>query len=214
MQSNMSITCERCGYPACNLNKLLKHLKEEIQCRPIKSKISHAELINKYRPPPSVESLTCTNCNRIFKSISGVKVHTKTCRMKPDAQPQLTANDQEQSTTTTSVSAKDEVHNGAKRLTYIHKNMTCHKDLHAFTKDIDWEHVDISPETYLECCVTTSQGIVDLFATVHNIPEHANIKWHQGKLIIFDGKGWTEAVNTEQLFSKHLGYIYSLLEEK
>lgn len=209
----MSFTCERCGFPTNNINKLIKHLKEEIQCRPIKSKTPHAELIAKLQPPPSQDTLTCNICQRISKTIGGMKTHMKSCQSK-HTPPKQDGDDVSPDVKDTPVIISPTIID-QKRPLYLHKNTPSHKHLHAFTsKNFDWESLNISDATYIECCQAESQGIVDLFVILHNIPEYANIKWHQGKLIIFDGKGWTEALNTEKLFTKHLGNIYSVLEEK
>lgn len=208
----MSLTCERCGFPASTLNKLIKHLKDEVQCRPLKSRISHADLLLKLRPPPSKESLTCLHCQSVYKSVGGLKLHLRSCKAKDTELPNIDAD--------ITVECNEENKSHEKKDTtrkhiYIHKNMTSHKNLHAFTKDIECSALNISEVTYIECCQALSRGVVDLFAMLHNIPEHENIKWYNDKLIVFDGKGWTEASGmVDDLVIKHLGNIFSILEEK
>lgn len=222
----MTIICERCSYPASDLSKLIKHLKDAVQCRPIKSRISHEDLIKKLKPPPTQENLTCKHCKLVCKSSGGLKHHINKCKVKPN-----TSNDE--ASTSASVQSTQELTETRQELpepeiqlvdittkdvekrkppTYFHKNLTSSKELQPFSKDINWDNIHFSEDTYLECCINCSQGIVDLFALLHNIPEYENIKAHQGKIIVFDGKGWKEV--NENMFPRHLGEIYTILEEK
>lgn len=229
----MTIICERCCFPASDLSKLIKHLKDAVQCRPIKSKISHEDLIKKLKPPPTQENLTCKYCKLVCKSSGGLKTHSNKCKAKINT----THNNDEASTSAsvtnttqvpepTSVSISESLHEiepivdvvtkdvekRKKPPTYFHKNLTSSKELQPFSKDINWDNIHFSDDTYLECCINCSQGIVDMFALLHNIPEYENIKAHQGKIIVFDGKGWKEV--NEDMFPRHLGEIYTILEEK
>jgi hypothetical protein len=101
---------------------------------------------------------------------------------------------------------------------YIHKNVACHKSLHSFLKDIDWSCggddalPGISEDFLQECCIHPKQGMINAFAQLHASPNHDNVQWYKDKLIIYDGRGWTEA--RQDMIARHLGYIFSILEEK
>jgi hypothetical protein len=134
----------------------------------------------------------------VFASVGEQKEHYKTCTVGTSASANTT---QDASTS----SPTPEKHK------YIHKNVPDVIGLHPFTEEIDWANEDIPKDVFVECCLSTNQGIVDLFAYLHSLSKHNNVCWHNGKIIVYDGKGWTEA--TDKMFATHVWYMFSILEE-
>ncbi len=211
--SGGSYECERCGYPAPNKERLIKHLKDGMQCRPLKSKIPLQDLLNKLRPPVPQEDLACSFCSLQCKSKTGLATHLRYCKKKE--QP----NETSESADAASTSANVPVGNGTlvdKQATskhiYFHKNVVVHKELHPFHENIEWDTFDIDEKFFLDCCECKAHGLIELFSFLHRHPNHDNIKWSNNKLVVYNGKGWIEA--TEQTLIKHMGFLYSILEEK
>lgn len=209
----IAFECERCGYPAPSLPRLIKHLKDGTQCRPLKSRISIQDLLFKVLPPPS-EDLKCEYCNLQCKSKGGLTRHIKQCKQKEN----MTNNNQENVASTSS--ATQDVHNKDTQSTkntshkhvFFHKNVVVHKDLHPFHHEIEWNTFNIDDQFFLDCLECKAHGIIELFAFLHRHPNHDNIKWSSNKLVVFNGKGWVEASNV--LLIKHVWLLYSILEEK
>jgi hypothetical protein len=208
----MTMNCERCGFPAQNISRLIKHIKTIVQCPSTRSKISHEELIDKLRPPPCIHDLTCTICHQVCKTPAGLKTHLRACKAKnqpPNPNPNTVIEDTiHLDNVVIPVPSKRD----SKKPTYIHKNMSHHKDLKSFTCDINLIDFNLNEQFYIDCCSSKIQGVVDFFIKVHNHPDYENIKWYNDKLIIYDGKGWTEL--TEGHLIQHLGSLFSILEEK
>jgi hypothetical protein len=204
----MENKCERCGYIASSKVNLIKHVKDERICRPILSSISHIDLLNKLQPPPD---LTCKFCNLLCKTKTAHTTHIKYhCHLNPDrVDRKRNKND------VASTSNEDSQINRTKNETcirkYFHRHTSTTNGLYFFNKDINWSEIHISNDTLLKCIINTKQGIVDLFILLHSHDKHKNIEWLNDKLIIFDGKGWTEL--DDDLLAKHLGFLYSYLEE-
>lgn len=199
----MENKCERCGYIASSKPNLIKHVKDERICRAILSSISHIDLLNKLQPPPD---LTCRFCNLLCKSKGSHTTHTKYhCHLNPD-RLDIKRNNNDAST-----SNQDTTQNETITRKYFHKNTSKTNGLCPFNKDIEWKHLQISYDNVLKCIVNKNQGIVDLFILLHSHDEHKNIEWINDKLVIFDGKGWTEL--DDDLLAKHLGFMYSYMEE-
>jgi hypothetical protein len=207
----MSIICERCGFPAQNLSRLIKHINTIVQCPSTKSRISHEELINKLRPPPSVDELTCTICKQVCKTLAGVKIHMHACKAKNQASDHKEVSNTVHVLENVIITPPNQKKN-QKKTTYIHKNMSQHKDLKPFNSEIVIDDLKLTDSFLQECCASKKQGIIDLFVKVHNHPDHDNLKWHNDKLIVYDGKGWTDM--TELHLIQHLGSLFSILEEK
>lgn len=200
----MEHKCERCGYIASNRKNLIKHLKDERMCRPILSTISHIDLLNKLQPPPD---LTCKFCNLLCKTKGSHTSHIKYhCHLNPDRL------DRKNNTDTESIiNGNTEIHNEVSVRKYFHKHTSKTNGLFPFNKDIQWSTLDISNENVLKCITNNNQGIVDLFILLHSYDEHKNIEWINDKLVIYDGKGWREL--DDELLAKHLGFLYSYMEE-
>lgn len=201
----MENKCERCGYIASNKPNLIKHVKEERMCRPIFSTISHVELLNKLNPPLD---LTCTFCNLLCKTKSAQTLHMRYyCHLNPNRIDKRKPNNQD------NVISTNKYNNSSSETTrrYFHKNTPITLGVHPFNKEINWSELNISQENMLKYVRSTKGGIIELFITLHSYDEHKNIEWLNDKLLVYDGKGWTEIDN--DLLSKHLGFIYSRLEE-
>ena len=213
----MANECERCGYPAPSLARLIKHLKDGTQCRAIKSRISIPELLCKVQPPPPSEVLKCVHCNLQCKSKGGLTRHMKQCKHKDNATTNTQDNNgaSTSATTTTPPTQDDDIQNAKNtsyKHVYFHKNVVVHKALHPFHHEIEWDTFDIDEQFFLDCLECKAHGIIELFTFLHRHPNHDNIKWSSNKLVVFNGKGWVEA--SDALLVKHIGFIYSILEEK
>ena len=221
----MAYQCERCGYPAPSRERLLKHVKDGTQCRPLISKITLQDLLHKLQPPLPPELLTCLHCSLQCKSKGGLTTHLRHCKQKhalanTNTQQNATVSDNEsnlQQTPTdnlasTSKKVVEDTKGKTNKHVYFHKNVVIHKALHPFTQDIEWGTFEIKDSFFLDCLECKAHGIIDLFSFLHTHPNHDNIKWSNNKLVIFNGKGWVEA--SEPLLVKHLGQLYYILEEK
>lgn len=201
----MDNKCERCGYIASSKITLIKHVKDEKMCRPILSSISHIDLLNRINPPPD---LTCKFCNLLCKSRGSHTKHMKYhCHMNPDRVHTKKMNTVVASTTNKS----NETQNKVMIRKYFHEHTSKINGLFPFNDDVNWTDVNISTDNILKCIIHKSQGIVDLFILLHSNDAHKNIEWIHDKLVIFDGKGWTEI--DDELLAKHVGFLYSYLEE-
>lgn len=200
---NLQNRCERCGYIAMNKNTLIKHVKDEKQCHALLSSISHVDLLNKINPPPD---LTCSFCHLLCKSKSAQTLHTKYyCHLNPNRIEKRKTKNKDDNIQCNDTSISETTRR------YIHKNTSQTKGLHPFNKDIDWSSIDITKSSMLNYMVSMAQGIIDLFVNIHSLDNHKNIEWVNDKLVVYDGKGWTE-LDTE-LLSTHVGFLYSHMEE-
>lgn len=205
----MENKCERCGYIASSKNNLIKHVKDERICRPIFSSISHIDLLNKLQPPPD---LTCKFCNLLCKSTASHTTHIKYhCHKNPDRIDKKKKKHDVASTSNETSENHYDAQNKVIVRKYIHTHTSKTNGLYPFNKDIKWSNMNIQNTDVLKCIVNTNQGIVDLFILLHSYDEHKNIEWINNKLVIFDGKGWTEL--DDELLAKHLGFLYSYMEE-
>lgn len=213
------ITCERCGFEAKNITRLLIHWRGERQCPPLHSKTTHQQLIEKHKPSVPIEALTCSQCDKVCKTVGGLKIHFKKCHQTNTNV--ISSNDV---VSDASTSQQQPTNVPIKRLIEVpsrkgdpYKDVYKNNSLKSFTKEIDWSLLRFDKTFLLECCVKREEGIVDVFITLHNLQEHENIKWffdqktETYKLIIYDGKKWMDA--NDKHFKCHLGYIYSFLEE-
>lgn len=191
--------CDRCGWNAKNLEELYAHVKLRT-CNPLKSDTSHDVIISRLKTYPRFSKRICPKCDDVFATVCEQKEHSKTCTAHASASPSTSANTTEDATPPTPEKHK-----------YIHKNVPDVTGLHSFMEEIDWASEDIPKDVFEECCLNTSQGIVDLFAYLHSLSKHNNICWHNGRILVYDGKGWTEA--NDKMFATHVGYIFSILEE-
>jgi len=221
----MANQCERCGYPAPSKERLLKHVKDGTQCRPLLSKISLQDLLHKLQPPLPHGLLTCQYCNQQCKSKGGLSIHLKHCKQKnastntnhtslvddnDDVNTQKRTN--ENVASTSKKVTEDAKGKSSSKHIYFHKNVVIHKALHPFTHDIEWGSFEIEDNFFMDCLECKAHGIIELFSFLHRHPNHDNIKWSNNKLVVFNGKGWIEA--SDPLLVKHLGLLYSILEEK
>lgn len=204
----MDFKCERCGYIAPNKNNLIKHVKDERMCRPILSSISHIDLLNKLQPPPD---LICKFCNLLCKSKRSHTIHIKYyCHLNPD-RIDIKKNNNDVASTSNKHSDINTTQYEIITRKYFHKHTSKTNGLFPFTQDITWNRVNIPNDDILKCIMNKSQGIIDLFILLHSHDEHKNIEWINNKLIVYDGKGWTEL--DDDLLAKHLGFLYSYMEE-
>lgn len=211
--------CERCGFEAKNISRLITHWKGERQCPALHSKISHQQLIERYKPATPIDLLTCSHCQKVCKTTGGLKIHFKKCHstnvehLEPNTGDE--ASTSQQHPTQATVKRVTEVQHTRKA--YPYKDVYKNNALLSFTKEIDWAPLNLDKVFLLECCVNKEKGIVDLFRALHERPNHDNIKWFleekssTHKLIVYDGKKWIDA--NDKHFRCHLGYIYSFLEE-
>jgi hypothetical protein len=178
--------------------------------------MSLQDLLNKLQPPPPPGLLTCQYCNQQCKSKGGLTTHLKHCKQKNASASTSTnhtslANDND-NVASTSKKATEDAKGKTNKHVYFHKNVVVHKALHPFTHDIEWGSFEIEDTFFLDCLECKAHGIIELFSFLHRHPNHDNIKWSNNKLVVFNGKGWIEA--SESLLVKHLGLLYSILEEK
>lgn len=216
-----SLKCQRCGFTAANEAKLLKHWRTETQCPALLCKTKHQDLIEQVRPKPTTEQRTCQYCHQEFKSIGGMKNHSRRCKSN------LTASSSQQVNNTIEAIPADVedappkkvINNVAdlrkKKNLYSSVDTPC--KLYAFDKEIDWTPLNFEQSYVIELCQKKMEGIIDLFIQLHNNEKHDNIRWffdkqqEQHKLIVYDGKKWVD-VNHKMLI-QHLWLLYSFLEE-
>lgn len=204
----MEHKCERCGYIASSKIKLIKHIKDETICRPILSSITHIDLLHKLQPPPN---LTCKFCNLLCKSITTHTTHIKYhCHKNPNRIDKKNKK-KDVASTSNGITDIDAKQNEQIIRKYVHTHTSKTNGLYPFNKDINWSKINISNDNILKCIVDGKQGIIDLFILLHSYDEHKNIEWINNKLVIFDGKGWTEL--DDDLLARHLGFLYSYIEE-
>lgn len=229
--ASIKTKCERCGFNAKKLEELYTHAKLRT-CNPLKSNTSYDDIIARVKSYPIFGRRICPTCDHVFATVCEQKEHAKTCHattnlsltVNPSAVASASASVNASANTSANLSesANASANTSANVSTsiinptpekhkYIHKNVPDVTGLHPFTEDIDWANEDIPKDVFEECCLNTSQGIVDLFAYLHSLSNHNNICWHNGRILVFDGKGWTEA--TDKMFANHLWHIYSILEE-
>lgn len=224
-----TLTCQRCGFIAKNEAKLVKHWRTELQCPAIHCKIPHTDLINLVRPQPSSEQRTCPHCNNEFKSITGMKNHVHKCKSKAKASDTAITNTNVATTSTnheeiavqeTATLSKKPVSNLSelRKQKNPYANVDTPKKLHAFTKDINWNTLQLQQQYIIDLCRKTNEGIIDMFIDVHNCEEHDNIrlfhdeKQGQQKIIIYDGSKWIEMQHKHII--QHLWFIFAFLEEQ
>jgi hypothetical protein len=138
-------------------------------------------------------------------------VHLKHCKRK-DQPPQGDNTGNAANAASTSTSAADKGSSSGHKHVYFHKNVVVHKALHPFHHDIEWDTFDIDNQFFLDCCECKAHCIIEFFTRLHSHPNHDNIKWSNNKLVVYNGKGWVEA--SEPLLVRHVGLLYSILEEK
>lgn len=210
------VTCERCGFEAKNIARLLIHWRGERQCPALHSKTTHQQLIERYKPATPIEALTCSQCNKVCKTIGGLKIHLKRCSQtdKNVAPQEAQASTSQQEPAPIVIKRLSDL---PARKADPYKDVYKSNSLKSFSKDIAWCLLKLDKTFLLQCCVKKEEGIVDLFITLHNIADYDNIKWYYDekssthKLIIYDGKKWID-INDKHLCC-HLGHIYSYLEE-
>jgi hypothetical protein len=74
--SDKKYECPRCGYETEKLFPFVKHLERKIICDPIKGDISLDDLKAQYIKP---KTLSCDQCDMLFKSLFGLTKHKKVC---------------------------------------------------------------------------------------------------------------------------------------
>lgn len=201
--------CERCGFNAKKLEELYTHVKLRT-CNPLKSNTSYDDIITRMKSYPIFSKRICPTCDHVFATVCEQKEHSKTCTVHTSAS--ASANTTGDASTSIIASENSSLQTPTpEKHKYIHKNVPDVTGLHPFTEEIDWANENIPKDVFEECCLNTSQGIVDLFAYLHSLSKHNNICWHNGRILVYDGKGWTEA--TDKMFATHVGYIFSILEE-
>lgn len=202
--------CERCGFNAKKLEELYTHAKLRT-CNPLKSDTSYDDIITRLKSSPIFGRRICSICDHVFATVCEQKEHVKMCHATTTLPLTVNPNANASISTNASTSSVSIINSTPEKHKYLHKNVPDVTGLHPFTEEIDWTNEDIPKDVFEECCLNTSQGIVDLFAYLHSLSKHNNICWHNGRILVFDGKGWTEA--TDKMFAIHVGYIFSILEE-
>lgn len=220
-----TLTCQRCGFIAKNEAKLLKHWRTELQCPAIHSKTPHTDLINLVRPQPSSEQRTCPHCNNEFKSIGGMKNHIHKCKSKPNSTDIASTSDNTVSNEILSIQQQEPVVtkkpatiSELRKQRNIYANVETPKNVHAFTKEINWKILQLQQSNIVDICQRTNEGIIDLFIALHNCEAHDNIrlfydeKQEKHTIIVFDGTKWIDMQHKH--ITQHLWFIYSFLEEQ
>jgi DNA-directed RNA polymerase subunit M/transcription elongation factor TFIIS len=222
-----TLKCQRCGYEAKTEAKLLKHWKTMLQCPALYSKVIHQNLIDELRPKPSPEQRTCPHCHNEFKSVTGMKNHSNKCKANIVNVGTVEDNASTSTPDITSRDSGEKKQERPKSMTELRKKKTVSSTystvasppyLHSFDHDIDWASLQIEQQHILELCRKKAEGIIDLFIELHSCEKHDNIQWYyddvrcQHKLIVFDGKKWTD-INHKHL-TQHFWYIFSYLEEQ
>lgn len=216
-----ALQCQRCGFIANSEPRLVKHWKTELQCPALYSKVKHEDLIQQVRPKPTADQRTCQYCHKEFKSIGGMKNHSKKCKSNTASTSQSSSTDTNVVNVVVSPETKPRktVNSFAdvKRKKNLYSSVETASGLNGFDKEIDWQNLQISQTRIIELCRKKAEGIIDLFIEVHNNDAHDNIRWFydpkhdQNKLIVYDGKTWVDVNHT--LITKHLWFMYSFLEE-
>lgn len=206
----MESKCERCGYISPSKKVLIKHVKDEKMCPSILSTISHIDLLNKLQPPPN---LTCKFCNLLCKSKNAHTSHIKYhCHKNPNKLDKKKPSSSDIASTSNSESNQNNTKQPSEIIRkYVHKDTSKTKGLFPFNKDVEWNKLQISQNEIMKCIINLNQGLVDIFILLHSHDEHKNIEWINDKLVVYDGKGWTEL--DETLLSTHLGFLFSYMEE-
>lgn len=93
-----------------------------------------------------------------------------------------------------------------------HKTTVINKNIYSFIKDIDWTDSDIPNTFFIECCLLKEKGIIELFRKLHEHPNHFNIRYSHSRIIVFDGRNWVKL--QDEMIRDHLGFLFSILEEK
>lgn len=196
--------CDRCGFVAEDVKKLIAHLRDGASCPPLHSTLAHADLIERL---VAIDNLSCRFCHRLFSRPGGKTLHTKHCKLNPERVDRKTSNvasvnvNASGASTSTSGNTRIKTNGGSSK----------YKHLHPFCSDVDVEDCGIDRKKILQYALGNEQGIVDLFIDLHSRDKHKNIKWSQNKLIVYDGHSWVEL--DDYLLQTHLGMLYSIIEE-
>jgi len=208
--------CDRCGFVAEDIKKLIAHLRDGASCPPLHSTLAHADLIERL---VAIDNLSCSFCHRLFSRPGGKTLHTKHCKLNPERVDRKTG---AHTTNVASVNGNGNANaNGASTSASASTSSTTrtktnggsskYKHLHPFCSDVDIEDCGIERKNILRYALGNEQGIIDLFVDLHSRDKHNNIKWSQNKLILYDGHGWVEL--NDGLLQTHLWMLYSIIEE-
>ena len=224
-----TLQCQRCRFVAKNEQQLVRHWKTELQCPALYAKTPHQDLIETIKPKPTSEQRTCQYCQKECKSIAGMKIHMKSCLSKSQIL-NATSNDASTSQSVEAVEDNKNISNLNKPIVKniddlrkkkgkesLYADVATSTTLQSFTKEVDWQCINLDNNQIVELCRKKAEGIVDLFIILHNIERHDNIRWYYDrkhdlhKLIVYDGSKWVD-INTK-LITQHLWHLYLFLEE-
>lgn len=200
--------CERCGYVAQNIPRLINHLRNETSCPSTYSNLAHGDLIERL---VKLDKLTCEYCHRVLGSRSGKVTHVKHCKLNlQNTRTHVVIPSQKQAKESKTIQKKSIERNVTK--------CTSSKDQHLvpFGNEIELKEIGFSVEHILGYATQLEQGIISFFADLHTKDMYRNIKWKHDKpvgdvLVIYDGERWIEM--TDKIMCQHLGMLYGIIEE-
>lgn len=211
--STQHTKCDRCGYVANDTRKLIQHLLEEASCPPTYSTLSHSDIIERLN---KILELTCSLCGREFASKAGKTNHMRSCKNKSSS------NSNVPSTSATKKKSKNEK---KQSINVASSSKRKHQEIYPFDKELTLEDCGFSMQELLTYIVyegevgeeiNLGEGIGKFFTKLHSKKEHNNIKWRKEKdtdkyLVYVDNDGWVEL--DDDILCKHIGMLYSLMEE-
>lgn len=216
MNQAQQIKCDRCGFVADDRRKLIAHLRNEASCPPLLSTLAHQDIIDQHM---ATLERTCYTCWQVFSTKAGKTRHAKVCNIKQIQRTSQNSNRQtshEHSNGQTS----QEHSNGQTSLLPIkvkksnqkgNKKVKKVNNLFPFDGEITTTNCGIDKQKILEYASREDEGIVQFFIDLHSMDNHKNIKWIEGKLVVYVDNKWIFA--DQHLLCSHIGMLYSIIEE-
>lgn len=185
----MSFECARCGHVSTSKSNLLKHLRRQATCTPIKSNVAVDILIEQLTfKQYNEKTYDCLFCKKKFNTWQSKSRHHKTCKQRKS---------EEQDTQQTLESMKKELEETKAALkeaqsmiksssingnNYIFQNNltqnNIHNNIHVHLSDLGHENISYLPKDFLSGCFV-NRDIVSLIENIHcdrEHPENHNIR--------------------------------------
>lgn len=203
--STSNVKCERCGFLADDIKKLMQHLRNEEACPPTFTTLAHADILERLM---KIADLKCSFCGREFTTKAGKTNHSRTCKDNPTRAQRAIVASSTASTSTSHVKQRQK-----KTVSAQTRAGTTQSNFNVcpFDKDLTLAECGCSSQDVLNFVPLEGEGIGKFFGLLHSKPEHKNIKWQRNKFVVYDGEGWIEL--DDNLLSAHIGMLYSIMEE-